>query len=81
MGLERPGARAEQIAGQIFTLGHVQSVAEIVAQIDAVDVTALKRHAARIMAEPSIAAVGPVGRLEPHDVFAARFARKRQAAE
>ena len=75
MGLERPGTRAEQIAGQIFALGRVQSVAEIVAQIDAVDAAALKRYAVRIMAEPSIAAMGPVGKLERHDVFAARFAR------
>ncbi|HEY2835638.1 MAG TPA: pitrilysin family protein [Rhizomicrobium sp.] len=81
MGLERPGTRAEQIAGQIFTLGHVQSVAETVAQIDAVDAAAVKRFAAHIMTRPSIAAVGPVGRLERHDVFAARFARGRQAAE
>lgn len=81
MGLERPGTRAEQIAGQMFTLGRVQSVAEMVAQIEAVDIAALKRHAARVMAEPSIAAVGPVGRLERHDIFAARFARGRQAAE
>ena len=81
MGLERPGTRAEQIAGQIFALGRVQSVAEIVAQIDAVDAAALKRYAMRIMAEPSIAAVGPVGKLERHDVFAARFTRGRQAAE
>ena len=32
-----PAERAEQIAGQIFTLGRVQPVAEIVAQLDAVD--------------------------------------------
>ncbi len=81
MGLERPGTRAEQIAGQIFTFGRVQSVAEIVAQIDAVDAAALKRHAARIMTRPSIAAVGPVKKLERHDVFAARFAPGREAAE
>ena len=77
MGLERPGTRAEQIAGQIFTLGRVQAGAEIVAQIDAVDAAAraaLRRphHAA----QPSIAAMGPVGKLERHDIFAARFARK-----
>ena len=81
MGLERPGTRAEQIAGQMFTLGRVQSVPEMVAQIDAVDTTAIARYAARVMAEPSIAAVGPVGKLEHHDVFSARFARGRQAAE
>jgi predicted Zn-dependent peptidase len=81
MGLERPGTRAEQIAGQIFTLGRLQNVAEIVAQIEAVDAAAIKRHAARIMAQPSIAAMGPVGKLERHDIFAARFTRGRAAAE
>ena len=81
MGLERPGTRAEQIAGQMFTLGRLQSVAEIVGQIEAVDTAALKRHAARVMASPSIAAMGPIGKLERHDVFARRFARDRQAAE
>jgi predicted Zn-dependent peptidase len=81
MGLERPGTRAEQIASQIFTFGQVQSVPEIVAQIDAVDAAALKRYAARIMTQPAIAAVGPVKKLERHHVFAARFARGREAAE
>jgi predicted Zn-dependent peptidase len=81
MGLERPGSRAEQIAGQIFTFGRVQSAAEIVEQIDIVDAAALKRYAARVMASPSIAAIGPVGKLERHDLFAARFARAPEAAE
>ncbi len=81
MGLERPGTRAEQIAGQIFTFDRVQSVAEIVAQIDAVDGAALKRYGTGIMTQPSMAAVGPIKKLERHDVFAARFAHKREAAE
>src|ERR1700722_15480365 len=81
MGLERPRSRAEQIAGQIFTCGRVQSAAEIVAQIDRVDAGELKRYAARVMASPSIAAIGPVGKLERHDVFAARFTQAPEAAE
>jgi predicted Zn-dependent peptidase len=81
MGLERPGTRAEQIASQIFTFGELQSTAEIVAQIDAVDAAALRRYAARIMIQPSMAAMGPVKKLERHDVFAARFAPGREAAE
>jgi predicted Zn-dependent peptidase len=81
MGLERPGSRAEQIASQIFTFGRVQSVAEIVAQIERVDASDVRRYAARVMASPSIAAVGPVKKLERHDVFAARFARAPEAAE
>ncbi|HWY64816.1 MAG TPA: pitrilysin family protein [Rhizomicrobium sp.] len=76
MGMERPGTRAEQIAGQLFALGKVQSPAEIVAQLDAIDAGAVKRYAARVMEEgkPTIAAVGPVTKLESHAAFARRFA-------
>jgi predicted Zn-dependent peptidase len=75
MGMERPGTRAEQIAGQLFALGKVQSAAEIVAQLDAIDTDSVKRYAARVMQEgrPTIAAVGPIGKLEPHSNFARRF--------
>jgi hypothetical protein len=75
MGMERPGTRAEQIAGQLFALGRVQSAAEIVAQLDAIDAACVKRYAARVMeaGRPTIAAVGPVSRLEAHEIFARRF--------
>jgi len=75
MGMERPGTRAEQIAGQLFALGKVQSAAEIVAQLDAIDAEAVKAYAARVVAagRPTIAAVGPVTRLESHHIFARRF--------
>ncbi|HEX4635750.1 MAG TPA: pitrilysin family protein [Rhizomicrobium sp.] len=75
MGMERPGTRAEQIAGQLFALGKVQSAAEIVAQLDAIDADAVKRYATRVMqdARPTIAAVGPVSQLESHAAFARRF--------
>jgi predicted Zn-dependent peptidase len=78
MGMERPGTRAEQIAGQLFALGKVQSAAEIVAQLDAIDVAAVKAYAARVVeaGNPTIAAIGPVGRLESHDIFARRFGSK-----
>ena len=75
MGMERPGTRSEQIAGQLFALGRVQSAAEIVAQLDAIDAAMVKRYGARVMqaGRPSIAAVGPVSKLETHTVFARRF--------
>ncbi|HEY2010334.1 MAG TPA: pitrilysin family protein [Rhizomicrobium sp.] len=78
MGMERPGTRAEQIAGQLFALGRVQSAAEIVAQLDAIDVAAVKAYAARVVeaGHPTIAAVGPVTKLEPHHAFARRFGSK-----
>ncbi|MBW8709162.1 MAG: insulinase family protein [Alphaproteobacteria bacterium] len=84
MGMERPGTRAEQIAGQLFSLGRVQSAAEIVAQLDAIDTAAVKRYAAKVMqaGRPTIAAVGPIGKLESHSVFARRFgANLADAAE
>ena len=78
MGLERPGTRAEQIAGQLFALGKVQTAAEIVAQLDAIDAAAVKCFAARVMQDsvPAIAAIGPVGKLESHQAFARRFGAK-----
>jgi predicted Zn-dependent peptidase len=82
MGMERPGTRAEQIAGQLFALGRVQTSAEIVAQLDAIDAAAVKRYATRVMQEtavPTIAAVGPVGKLESHAAFARRFGGARDA--
>ena len=83
MGLESPSARAELIAGQMFALGRVQSVGEIVAQIDAIDAGAVKRYAAQVMQStaPAIAAIGPVARLESHDTFARRFGALADAAE
>jgi predicted Zn-dependent peptidase len=75
MGLERPGGRAEQIAGQLFSLGRIQPPAEIIAQLDAIDVAAVKRYAAQVMqtGRPAIAALGPISRLESHHRFARRF--------
>jgi predicted Zn-dependent peptidase len=77
MGLERPGARAEQISGQLFALGRVQSPAEIVAHLDAIDTAQVRAYAGRVMqaGAPTIAAMGPVGKLEGHARFAARFGR------
>lgn len=74
MGMERPGTRAEQIAGQLFALGKVQTAHEIVEQLNAIDAAAVKRYAARVMTgAPTIAAVGPIEKLETHKRFASRF--------
>jgi predicted Zn-dependent peptidase len=81
MGLERPGTRSEQIAGQMFALGRVQPVSEIVAQIEAVDMAAVQRIAARTMRTPTLAAIGPVKKLESFERFSARFASSARAAE
>jgi predicted Zn-dependent peptidase len=85
MGLERPGQRAEQIAGQMFSYGRVLSIEELIARLDAVDAAAVRRFGTRVMdaARPAMAAVGPVRALESHDVFARRFGggRTLKAAE
>ena len=67
--------RAEQIACQLFALGRLQSPAEIVAHLDAIDAAQVRGYAARVMqcAVPAMAAVGPVSRLESHARFARRF--------
>jgi predicted Zn-dependent peptidase len=77
MGLERPGSRAEQIAGQMFALGRVLSVEEMVSKLDAVDAAEVRRFASQIMQSPSpaIAAIGPVAKLESYETFAGRFGR------
>jgi predicted Zn-dependent peptidase len=85
MGLERPGSRAEQIAGQIFALGRTVSVEEMVAKLDAIDAAQVRRFGSRVMHadRPAIAALGPVSRLESYDTFARRFGAQQtlRAAE
>ena len=83
MGLERPGQRAEQIAGQMFSHGRVLSIEELTAKLDAIDASAVRRFGERVMtaAEPAIAAVGPIGKLESHATFARRFGTALRAAE
>jgi predicted Zn-dependent peptidase len=85
MGLERPAARAEQIASQWSTFGRLLSIEELTNRLDAVDVGAVRNFGQRIAAEacPAMASVGPVGRLESHSKFAGRFGTgfTRSAAE
>lgn len=85
MGLERPAARAEQIASQLLAYGRVQSIEELTARLDAVDAATVRRFGRRVMMSesPAIAAIGPLGRLENHATFAGRFGAgpTRRAAE
>jgi predicted Zn-dependent peptidase len=75
MGLETPSARAETIAGQIFTYDRVLPVEELTAKLDAVDAAAVRRYADGIMrsGKPTLATVGPAGKFEDYEAFAARF--------
>lgn len=83
MALESPAARCELIAAHLFAYGRVLSMAEISARVDAVDAAAIRRFAGTLLerGDPSIAAVGPLGRLETREVFARRFGRLSVAAQ
>jgi predicted Zn-dependent peptidase len=83
MGLEKPSARSEQIASQLLTYGRVMPVAEIIAKLDVVDASAVRRFGDRVMAtsRPSLAAVGPLKHLESYSTFASRFGTASKAAE
>jgi predicted Zn-dependent peptidase len=85
MGLERPSARAEQIASQLLAYGRVLSVEELTERLDAVDARAVRRFGQGVMGSrrPAMAAIGPLERLESHERFASRFGagETRSAAE
>jgi predicted Zn-dependent peptidase len=82
MGLERPSSRAEQIAAHLLAYGRVVSVEELTTKLDAVDARAIRRFGERIMANanPTIAAVGPVAKLESYSRFSGRFGAVGAAA-
>jgi predicted Zn-dependent peptidase len=83
MGLEKPSTRSEQIASQMLAYGRVMPVSEIIIKLDAVDAAAVRRFGDRVMAtaRPSLAAVGPLKKLESYDTFASRFGAVSKAAE
>ena len=60
MSLESTGSRCEQLARQVQIFGRTIPTAETVARLDAVDVDAVRRAAARIFrGPPTLAALGP----------------------
>ncbi len=60
MSLESTGSRCEQLARQMQVFGRTMPTAETVAKLNAVDVNAIQRVAARIFrATPTLAAMGP----------------------
>ena len=67
--------RQEQYARQTLLFGRLLPTAEVIARVDEVDAVGLKRFAARTFsgARPTVAAMGPAGRLEDYAAFAARF--------
>lgn len=65
--LESSGARAEQLARHILAFGRVVPVEEIVAKVEAVDVSAVRRAARRLVGQgrPTLAVIGPKAGLDP----------------
>lgn len=75
MSLESSGARIEQLGRQMLLFGRPLDIDEVLASVDQVDGAAVRKVAERVMrsAPPTVAALGPVDRLESYSRFAARF--------
>jgi len=75
MSLESTGSRCEQLARQIQVFGRVIPTVETVGKIEAVTQADVQRAAARIFrAAPTLAAMGPAGRVPALPAIAERLA-------
>jgi len=74
MSLESTNARCEQLAQQILIYGRPLTVAEVVGKIEAVGAEDVRRLAGTFAAgHPTLASLGPIGKVEAFDQVAARF--------
>jgi predicted Zn-dependent peptidase len=74
MARESTSSRCEQLAQQLLVYGRPVPASETVAKIDAVGAAGVVRVARRLLlSPPTIAAVGPLGRLEPLEQIADRL--------
>jgi predicted Zn-dependent peptidase len=72
--LESPGARSEQIARQTLAFGRVLTRAEMIDKIDRLSVDEVRRAGARALrSAPTVAAVGPIGKVYSPDRIADRL--------
>lgn len=75
MALESTMSRCEQLGQQILIYDRPIPVEEIVAKIDGVDRDAVVKAATRLRASrPTVAALGPIAKLESYDRIAERLA-------
>jgi predicted Zn-dependent peptidase len=75
MSLESTGSRCDQLARQMQVFGRIVPVAETVAKIDAVSIADVERAAARLFrGRPTLAALGPAGRVPALPQIAERLA-------
>ncbi|HEY6336230.1 MAG TPA: pitrilysin family protein [Alphaproteobacteria bacterium] len=74
MSLESTGARSEQLGQQLLVFGRPIPTSETIKKIEAVDKAAIARIATRLTASrPTLAALGPISRLESYDSVAERL--------
>jgi predicted Zn-dependent peptidase len=74
MAREGPSARCEQLAQQLMIYGRPLPMEEIIARVEAVDVAQVAAVARRLRTGPlTLAALGPLERLEAYDGIAARM--------
>jgi predicted Zn-dependent peptidase len=74
MSLESTSSRCEQLARQLMVFGRPIPVAEAVAKIEAVNAEAVMRVARRVVgSKPTVAGLGPIGRLEPYERIVERL--------
>lgn len=74
MSLESTSSRCEQLARQVLVYGRPISTQEVVDRIEAIDSSQIAAVARRLFAQvPTIAAIGPLGKLESHDSMVARL--------
>ncbi|MBH69567.1 MAG: peptidase M16 [Rhodospirillaceae bacterium] len=74
MGREATSNRCEQLASQLLTHGRVKPMEEILQKLDEVDSDLIKKVIKRTLNQPpTLAAIGPISKLEPYSVFQSRF--------
>jgi predicted Zn-dependent peptidase len=74
MSLESTSARCEVLARQMQVFGRPVPPAEVVEKIEAVDANQVAKAAKRLLtSRPTLAALGPLGKLESFDSLAARL--------
>ncbi|HBU99853.1 MAG TPA: peptidase M16, partial [Thalassospira lucentensis] len=74
MAMESNSGRCETLARQIQIFGRPQSMEEIVAKVDAVDLESVRRAGKALLdGKPTITALGPVDKMPEYDTLTARL--------
>ena len=75
MSMESPSSRAEQLARQLIVFGRTMDAEEIAGRIDAVDLDVIRRLADRLIQPDgfTLAALGPIEKLDPYEQIVAQL--------